>query len=224
MASRLQRLVDQLQGGKTSVAALAWGVDRPTLSRVLSGKVRKPRGDFLYQIAQASGTTVEWLLTGKGDPPVLPNEAAPSADVLKALALADQLAIPPEYRAFLTQIWGGFVTAAEVITTVKDGDGAKPPSDVLFMARKADEAVARGWARFLAGFIAAYPIERAQTLFADVETWQAILVAFNPTVARFLAALAHDERVPRELVADIISKTFGIGGNARPAGGSAASA
>jgi hypothetical protein len=208
-AGRLQWLVDRLQGGKTSVAALAWSVDRPTLSRVLSGKVRKPRGDFLYQIAQASGTTVEWLLTGEGDPPALPTEVPPSAVVLKALALADHLAIPAQSREMLTQFWGGFVTAARVVTKVEGGETCEPSSDVIYMARKADEAVARAWARFLAGFAAAYPIDRAQALFANVGTWQAILIAMNPTVTRFVTELAQDDRVPKDVIADIVRRTFG---------------
>jgi len=80
------------------------------------------------------------------------------------------------------------------------------------MAHKADDAIARAWARFLAGFVAAYPLEYAQSLFADVSVWQTVTMALNPTVTRFLSELARDERVPKEVVADIVRRTFGVTG------------
>jgi transcriptional regulator with XRE-family HTH domain len=67
--TRVKELVDTRYVGKVQRAAKAWGVPQPTLRRIYRGLNVRPSADALSRIAQATGTTVEWLLTGAGSPP-----------------------------------------------------------------------------------------------------------------------------------------------------------
>ncbi|MBA3662740.1 MAG: helix-turn-helix transcriptional regulator [Bacteroidetes bacterium] len=98
------------------------------VGRIESGFTKNPQGDTINRIAEAYGTSVEWLMEGKGE--MLPNgkeEAVkanksfdPATDTLYK-ELKEQIAF---YRDLLTQMAGGkrnFLQALNLTGSRKHG-------------------------------------------------------------------------------------------------------
>src|SRR5207248_970895 len=66
---RIWWLVEQFHAGNITAAAKAWQTTQPTLTRITRGEVENPRTDILTRIAMRQSTTVDWLLTGRGEAP-----------------------------------------------------------------------------------------------------------------------------------------------------------
>lgn len=66
--SRISDLVKQ-SGGSVNAAAKAIGLPQQTLDRIVRGQHRAPQVKTLQRIADFYGTTVDWLMTGRGDGP-----------------------------------------------------------------------------------------------------------------------------------------------------------
>jgi transcriptional regulator with XRE-family HTH domain len=77
IAQRVRGLVDRLHGGSVNAAAREIGIPQRTLARIVEGRVEYPRADALQKLAAWYGTSIEWLLTGKGEPPVVEQEWLP---------------------------------------------------------------------------------------------------------------------------------------------------
>lgn len=56
-------------GLSESVLSKAAGIPRSRTNTVTCGKVRNPRVDFVAAIAVVTGASIDWLVTGSGEPP-----------------------------------------------------------------------------------------------------------------------------------------------------------
>lgn len=65
LGSRIKTVMET-KGMNANSLAMAVGVSRPAIAKILEGQVRHPK--YLFEIADALGVSVEWLKTGEGSP------------------------------------------------------------------------------------------------------------------------------------------------------------
>jgi transcriptional regulator with XRE-family HTH domain len=109
LKERLSQLIAERYAGKVNSAARTWDVPQPTLRRVVSGETGQPRADLLARIADKEGTSVEWLLSGKGAPPPsslsLPGMEAPiTAGNIRWNATLERLNLEKDLSEALSEI------------------------------------------------------------------------------------------------------------------------
>ena len=75
IGSRLKRVRGKLSGEQ--FAAL-FGLNAQTIYRYERG-ARKPGTDFLQMVANKTGTNLEWLIAGDGEPDLSPLEVRPES-------------------------------------------------------------------------------------------------------------------------------------------------
>lgn len=75
LKDRVRWLIDQSHEGNVLTAARQIRIPNATLDRIADGTVKKPRPDALASIATYYGTTIDWLWSGRGDPPDLSKDS-----------------------------------------------------------------------------------------------------------------------------------------------------
>lgn len=108
-AARVRRLREKLGLSQSELAArIGTGVKQQSLDQIERGLVSRPR--FLPELAQALGTSVQWLLTGEGAPTLAPAKAPMDVDVnllrdvfiaVENVLVKKELQLPPDQRAHL---------------------------------------------------------------------------------------------------------------------------
>jgi hypothetical protein len=178
LGRRVKWLVDQFAQGSVRGAAELWGVQRLTLLRLMSGKTRSPRGNVLDQIAEACGTTVDWLQVGKGAPPTPPG---PEAFLFTPWRgrwrnLVDDLGLSEAVAARLTALPGLMSRVFHVL--VLEGHPVGAPIRGMDAVRRAEEFEYRAWAALLTGLVDTYGKERVRAKWEAERLW--LDLQFNP--------------------------------------------
>lgn len=108
LAERVQLLVDSRYTGSVNAAARAsrGAISQPTLARIVAGRVENPRMEVLRQLAAHFDVSVEWLVTGEGRAPKLP-ELPPDSrlrtfESYQWAQLVASLELPVEVRRIMT--------------------------------------------------------------------------------------------------------------------------
>ncbi len=70
IAERVTALVEQKPPGSVNAAAKGIGITTSTLLRIATGTTQSPSTQSLSAIATFYGTSIEWVLTGKGQSPL----------------------------------------------------------------------------------------------------------------------------------------------------------
>jgi hypothetical protein len=178
LGRRVKWLVDQFAQGSVRGAAELWGVQRLTLLRLMSGKTRSPRGKVLDQIAEACGTSVDWLRLGKGSRPTPP---APEAFLSTPWRgrwrnLVDALGLSEEVAARLTALPG--LMSRVFHTLVLEGHPVGAPIRGMDAVRRAEEFEYRAWVALLTGLVDTYGKERVRAKWEAERLW--LDLQFNP--------------------------------------------
>ncbi len=69
LAHRLRRVIEALHGGSVNAAAMAIPMRQQTLAKIVSGQAKSPRFETVQQIADYYGGSLDWWMSGKGEPP-----------------------------------------------------------------------------------------------------------------------------------------------------------
>ena len=128
-----------------SPQAMAVGVSRPAIAKILEGQVRHPK--YLFEIAEALNVSVEWLKTGEGSSENLSDD--PSGDHIRFERLDVIAALGDGYinnetaevvdfvhvdKAWARENLGGNLSRIQVITARGDSmQGTIEDGDVLFV-------------------------------------------------------------------------------------------
>lgn len=178
LGQRVHWLVDQFAQGSVRAAAELWGVQRLTLLRLMKGQTRYPRGRVLDKIADACGTTVEWLRTGKGIPPVPPGPEAFLATPWRGRwrRLVEQLDLSGDVTARLTALPGLMSRVFHVL--VLEGHPVGAPIRGMEVVRRAEEFEYRAWVALVTGMVETYGRERVRAKLEAERLW--LDLQFNP--------------------------------------------
>src|SRR5690349_12635160 len=69
LAERVSYLIGLYFGGSVNAAATEFQLPQRTLARIAKGQSVSPPSRTLARIAEGFGVTIDWLLTGRGEPP-----------------------------------------------------------------------------------------------------------------------------------------------------------
>lgn len=86
LRERVAACVQAVYPEGANAAAAAIGIPQPTLFKILAGRSENPRASTLQAIATHFDTSVEWLLSGRGTPPVFADEGGDSPQTCATLA------------------------------------------------------------------------------------------------------------------------------------------
>lgn len=178
LGRRVEWLVGQFVQGSVRAAAELWGVQRLTLLRLMKGQTRSPRGKVLHQIAEACGTTVDWLQTGKGTPPELPGPEAFLSTPWRGRwrKLVEGLDLSAEVAARVTALPGLMNRVFHVL--VLQGHPLGAPIRGMEIVRRAEEFEYRAWVALLTGLVETYGRERVRAKLDAERLW--LDLQFNP--------------------------------------------
>jgi hypothetical protein len=178
LGSRVQRLVDEFAQGSVRGAAELWEIQRLTLLRLIKGQVRNPRGPVLERIAEACGTTVEWLRTGEGTPPIPPSptELLMTPWHGRWRRLVEELELSEEVTERVTALPGlmSRVFYVMVLAGHPVGKGIRGMEG----ARRAEEFEYRAWVALLTGLVDTYGKDRVREKLEAERLW--LDLQFNP--------------------------------------------
>lgn len=122
LGSRVRLLIDRYWRGSVNYAAGDLGVPQPTLNRIASGRTSNPRIAVIVQIADRCSVSSEWLLTGKGPPPLERDDRNVRLDavVFRWRRILSDLTLPDDVREALNCIpFEGFRLAEDVDLDVR---------------------------------------------------------------------------------------------------------
>jgi hypothetical protein len=185
LASRVQRLVNDFAQGSVRGAAELWDIQRLTLLRLIKGQVRNPRGPVLEQIAEACGTDVEWLRTGKGAPPIPPSptELLMTPWQGRWRRLVEELGLTEEVRERVVALPGLMTRVFYVM--VLAGHPVGKPIRGMEVARRGEEFEYRAWVALLTGLVDTYGKDRVREKLEAERLW--LDLQFNPVaVSRYV--------------------------------------
>jgi len=166
-------------------AAEIWEIHRLTLQRLIKGQVRNPRGPVLEQIAEACGTTVEWLRTGEGTPPTPPSptELLMTPWQGRWRRLVEELDLSEEVTERVAALPGLMNRVFYVLVLAGHPDGM--PIRGMETARKAEEFEYRAWVVLLKGLVDTYGKDRVREKLEAERRW--LDLQFNPVaISRFV--------------------------------------
>ena len=178
MGGRINWLVDEFAQGSVRGAAELWEIQRLTLQRLIKGQVRRPRGRVLDQIADACGTTVDWLRTGKGTPPTPPSPEAFLKTPWRGRwrKLVEGLELSEEVTARVTALPGLMNRVFYVM--VLEGHPVGAPIRGMDAVRRAEEFEYRAWVALLTGLVETYGRDRVRAKLEAERLW--LDLQFNP--------------------------------------------
>jgi hypothetical protein len=178
LGRRVKWLVDQFAQGSVRGAAELWGVQRLTLLRMMSGQTRSPRGKVLDQIAEACGTSVDWLRLGKGSQPTPPGPEAFLSTPWRGRwrNLVDGLGLSEEVAARLTALPG--LMSRVFYVFVLEGHPVGAPIRGMDAFRRAEEFEYRAWVALLTGLVDTYGKEGVRAKWEAERLW--LDLQFNP--------------------------------------------
>ena len=144
LGSRIKTVMET-KGMNANSLAMAVGVSRPAIAKILEGQVRHPK--YLFEIAEALDVSVEWLKTGEGPPENLSDGLADDCirferlDVIASLGdgyVNNETAEVVDYvhvdKAWAREKLGGNLSRIQVITARGDSmQGTIEDGDVLFV-------------------------------------------------------------------------------------------
>jgi len=198
---RIKWLVDQFAQGSVRAAAELWEVQRLTLHRLIKGQTRVPRGRVLDQIAEACGTTVEWLRTGKG---VAPAPPGPEAFLFTPWRgrwrnLVEGLGLSEEISARVIALPG--LMNRVFLVLVREGHPPGVPIRGMEVVRRAEEFEYRAWVALLTGLVNTYGRDRVRAKLEAERRW--LDLQFNPVaICRYwqdgVPQLPEDDPVKRQ--------------------------
>ena len=144
LGSRIKTVMET-KGMNANSLAMAVGVSRPAIAKILEGQVRHPK--YLFEIAEALNVSVEWLKTGEGSSENLSDD--PSGDPIRFERLDVIAALGDGYinnetaevvdfvhvdKAWARENLGGNLSRIQVITARGDSmQGTIEDGDVLFV-------------------------------------------------------------------------------------------
>jgi hypothetical protein len=178
LGRRVQWLVDQFAQGSVRAAAELWGIQRLTLLRMMKGQTHSPRGRVLDQIAEGCGTTVDWLRTGKGPPPLPPGPEAFLSTPWRGRwrKLVEGLDLPDPITARVVALPGLMNRVFQVF--VLEGHPLGAPIRGMGVVRRAEEFEYRAWVALVTGMIQTYGRERVRAKLEAEGLW--LDLQFNP--------------------------------------------
>lgn len=144
LGSRIKTVMET-KGMNANSLAMAVGVSRPAIAKILEGQVRHPK--YLFEIAEALNVSVEWLKTGEGSSENLSDGLADDRvrferlDVVAALGdgYINNEAVEVVDFVHVDKEWareklGGNLSRIQVITARGDSmQGTIEDGDVLFV-------------------------------------------------------------------------------------------
>lgn len=162
MGDRINWLVKEFAQGSVRGAAELWEIQRLTLQRLIKGQVRNPRGPVLKRIAEACGTSVEWLRTGEGAPPTLPSptELLMTPWHGRWRRLVEELELADEVAERVSALPGLMSRVFSVLVLAGHPVGKRIRG--METARRAEEFEYRAWVALLAGLVDTYGKERVR--------------------------------------------------------------
>ena len=185
LALRVQRLVDEFAQGSVRGAAELWDIQRLTLLRLIKGEVRNPRGPVLERIAEACGTTVDWLRTGQGS---LPKTPAPAELLMtpwqgRWRRLVEELGLSAEVTERVAALPGLMNRVFYVLVLAGHPEGK--PIRGIEVARRAEEFEYRAWVALLTGLVHIYGRDRVREKLEAERLW--LDLQFNPVaISRYV--------------------------------------
>lgn len=178
LGGRIQRLVDEFAQGSVRGAAERWDIQRLTLLRLIKGQVRNPRGPVLELIAEACGTTVEWLRTGEGAPPTPPSptELLMTPWHGRWRRLVEELELSEEVAERVSALPG--LMSRVFYVMVLAGHPVGKEIRGMEAARRAEEFEYRAWVALLTGLVETYGKTRVREKLEAERLW--LDLQFNP--------------------------------------------
>ncbi|WP_187640103.1 helix-turn-helix transcriptional regulator [Bosea sp. F3-2] len=126
LVRRILERLDALQTNATAVS-LTISDNKDLLRDILNGRTKNPRTDTIRKVADALGTTVEWLMEGDGEPAPAPLAGRPTSNVrmagVKAPVLATLARDVPVMGTAAGSLGGAFQFEGGVVDYV-----ARPPA------------------------------------------------------------------------------------------------
>lgn len=185
IGDRIAWLVEQFAQGSVRGAAELWEIQRLTLQRLIKGQVRNPRGLVFERIAEACGTTVGWLRTGKGPAPTTP---APAELLMtpwhrRWRRQVEELGLSEAVRERVVALPGLMRRVFYVM--VLRGHPVGAPIGGMDAARRAEEFEYRAWVALITGLIETYGRERVRAKLEAERLW--LDLQFNPVaISRYI--------------------------------------
>ncbi len=214
MGGRINWLVDEFAQGSVRGAAELWEIQRLTLQRLIKGQVRNPRGPVLERIADACGTTVEWLRTGEGSPPITPDPAELLVTPWHGRwrRQVEELGLSEEVRDRVVALPGLMSRVFYVLVLAGHPEGK--PIRGMETARRAEEFEYRAWVALLTGLVDAYGRERVREKLEAERLW--LELQFNPVATWRYVQDGPGRRSQSELVEQQWAEVFRLAHEGSP--------
>jgi len=125
----VRRIHERLEALETNATAVSLSAsdNKDLLRDILNGRTKNPRTDTIRKIAEALGTTVEWLMEGDGEPAPVPLAGRPTSNLrmagVKLPALAGLARDVPVMGTAAGSLAGAFQFEGGVVDYV-----ARPPA------------------------------------------------------------------------------------------------
>ncbi len=215
MGGRINWLVQEFAQGSVRGAAELWEIQRLTLQRLIKGQVRNPRGPVLELIAEACGTTVEWLRTGEGAPPTPPSptELLMTPWHGRWRRLVEELELSEEVAERVSALPGLMSRVFYVLVLAGHpvGKGIRG----MEVARRAEEFEYRAWVALLTGLVDTYGKDRVREKLEAERLW--LDLQFNPVAAWRYVQERAAERTDKDPIKKEWEEAFRLSNEVSPA-------
>lgn len=163
---RVATIIDQYWDGNVKLAAKELVIPQNTLYRIASGETPNPRVQVLAKIARYCGTTVEWLLSGRGVAPAATTDSGVpiSHNYLRWVRLVDSLKLTARTAALFKDLVHG---PSHLTMMMWRHEGSEESGSPPIPARGASHLCAGAWADILEVVIRRYGARAVRRAFED---------------------------------------------------------